>query len=142
MLQRLKSADLKEFTNARVPQLILRVFASFFMFFGHGWGKLMNVFNGNFPAQFDPIGIGPELSMILAAFAEGVCSILIMIGFFTRGAALVLMINMSVALLFVHLSDPFGRMEMALLYLVIFTTIFLIGPGRLSLDAKMSKQVF
>lgn len=141
MLQRLKSADLKEFTNARVPQLILRVFASFFMFYGHGWGKLVNVFSGNFEFA-DPIGLGPVVSLILSAFAEGICSLLIMIGLFTRGAALILMINMAVAFLFVHISDPFGRMEMALLYLVIFTTVFLLGPGKLSLDAKMSRQMF
>lgn len=136
MLQRLKSTKLSEFANTDLSLLILRVFPAFFMLYGHGWGKLMNVFSGNF--QFaDPIGLGPTVSLILAAFAEGICSLLVMAGFFTRGAALILVINMSVAFLFVHLfNDPFGRMEMALLYLVIFLSIFLMGPGKYSLDAK------
>lgn len=136
MLQRLKSSNLREFVNTSFSLLILRVFTSFFMLYGHGWGKLMNVLTGNF--QFgDPIGLGPEISLILAAFAEGICTLFIIAGFYTRAAALVLMINMSVAFLFVHISDPFERMEMALLYLVIFTSIFLLGPGKHSLDAKL-----
>lgn len=136
MLQRLKSTDLKEFVNTDVSLLVLRLFTAFFMFFGHGWGKLSNVFSGNF--QFgDPLGLGPEVSLILSAFAEGICSILIMVGFYTRAAAIFLIINMTVAFLFVHITDPFGRMEMALLYLVIFLSVFLLGPGKYSIDGKM-----
>ncbi len=140
MLDRLKSTKLSEFIDTGVSLLIFRVFAAFFMLFGHGWGKLMNVFTGNF--QFgDPIGLGPEISLVLSAFAEGICSILVMVGFYTRAAAAFLMINMSVALLFVHLSDPFGRMEKALLFMVIFTTVFLLGPGKYSFDGKWGKGV-
>ncbi|MDR8391142.1 DoxX family protein [Aliifodinibius sp. S!AR15-10] len=136
MLKRLKSTNLTEFADTGIALLILRVVTSFAMIFGHGWGKLVNVFSGNF--QFlDPIGLGPTLSLILAAFAEGICSLLVMFGFYARGAALVLVINMSVAFLFVHLfNDPFGRMELPLVYLVIFLTIFLLGPGKYSIDSK------
>lgn len=134
MLKRLNSSTLNEFVDVKTSAFILRVFAAFFMIYGHGWGKVMNVLNGNFPAGFDPIGIGPELSMILAAFAEGVCAFLILIGFWTRLASLFLIINMSVAFLFVHISQSFGDMEKALLFLLVWVVIFLLGPGKYSVD--------
>lgn len=136
MLQRLKSSTLSEFVDAKTSAMILRVFAALFMIYGHGWGKLMNVFNGNFPAGFDPIGIGPELSMILAAFAEGVCAFLILIGFWTRLASLFLVVNMLVAIFFYHIpaGDAFGGMELAIFYLLAWVVIFLIGPGKYSID--------
>ena len=136
MLERLKSTNITEFVNTGYSLLILRVVATFAMIYGHGWGKLMRVFEGNF--QFgDPIGLGPTLSLILAAFAEAICSFLVMIGYYTRAAALVLVINMSVIFFLVHLpSDPFGRMELPLVYLAIFLTLFFTGPGKYSLDAR------
>lgn len=135
-MSKLNSANIKAFVNTGVSLLVLRVFAAGFMLFGHGWGKMVNVVSGNF--QFgDPIGLGPELSLILAALAEGVCSILIILGFYTRLSALILMINMFVAVFFYHFpaGDPFGRMELGLLYLVVFTVIFLMGPGKISIDS-------
>lgn len=136
MLQRLNSSKLSEFVDTKTAVAIFRFFAAFFMIYGHGWGKLMTVFGGNFPTGFDPIGIGPELSMILAAFAEGICSLLIIAGFWTRLASLFLIINMSVAIFFVHFpgGDWFGDMELPLLYLVSFIVIFLLGPGKFSID--------
>lgn len=136
-MSKLNSSNVTAFVNTGVSLLILRVFAAGFMLFGHGWGKMVNVFTGNF--QFgDPIGLGPEISLILSAIAEGICSILIILGFWTRLSALLLMINMFVAVFFYHLpaGDPFGRMELALLYLVVFTTIFLMGPGKLAIDSN------
>lgn len=136
MLQRLNSTKLSEFIDAKTSAAIFRIFVAFFMLYGHGWGKLMTVFGGSFPAGFDPIGIGPELSMILAAFAEGICSLLIIAGFWTRLASLFLIINMSVAVFIVHFpaGDWFGDMELALFYLVAFAVVFLLGPGKFSID--------
>ncbi|WP_138431023.1 DoxX family protein [Fodinibius saliphilus] len=138
MLNRLNSSTLSEFVDAKTSAAILRIFAAFFMFYGHGWGKLMTVFSGDFPSGFDPIGIGPELSMILAALAEGVCSILVIVGFWTRLAAAILVINMSVAVFAYHIpaGDGFGGMESALFYLCVFGVIFLFGPGKYSIDSS------
>ena len=137
MLKRLNSSTLSEFTDVKTSAAILRIFAAFFMIYGHGWGKLMNVLNGNF--QFlDPIGIGPEASLILAAFAEAICAFLILIGFWTRLASFFLIVNMAVAFFFVHISQSFGDMEMALLYLLIWVVIFLLGPGKFSVDESRS----
>jgi putative oxidoreductase len=134
-MSKLNSSSINAFVSRDISLFILRVFGAGFMLYGHGWGKLMNVISGNFEFG-DPIGLGPVVSLILAAFAEGICTIFIIIGCYTRLAALFLVINMSVAFLFVHLNQSFGDMELALLYLLIFTVIFLIGPGKLALDNK------
>ncbi len=141
MLKKLNSSRLNEFVNTGISLLILRVFASFFLFYVHGLGKLTNVINGNY--QFgDPIGLGPEVSLILAAFAEGICTIFVFAGFYTRLASLIIMINMAVAVLFYHIpaGDPFGAIELALLYLLIFTVTFLIGPGKYAIDSKTERS--
>ena len=141
-MSKLNSTNVKAFVGTSVSLLILRVFSAGFMLYGHGWGKMMNVVAGNF--QFgDPIGLGPTISLILAAFAEGICSIMIICGFYTRLASLVLMINMAVAAFLYHLpaGDGFGGMEKALLYLVIFTVIFLMGPGKFAIDSGSRRTV-
>lgn len=135
MLDRLRSSKLNEFVDGGTSIAIFRISIAFFMLYGHGWGKLMSVFGGNF--QFlDPLGIGPTASLILAAFAEGICSILIIAGFWTRLASLILTLNMAVAVFFFHLpgGDWFGDMELPVIYLVCFIAIFLLGPGKYSVD--------
>jgi len=129
MAKRLKSSTLREFVDPKTAAMILRVVAASFMIYAHGYGKVMNVLGGHFPAGFDPLGIGPEISMILSAFAEGICSFLILIGFWTRLASLFLIINMSVAVYAAH-------KELAMLYLLIWIVIFLLGPGKLSFDDR------
>lgn len=141
MANKLNSSRLNEFVNTGISLLVLRVFAAFFLFYAHGLGKVLNVINGNF--QFgDPIGLGPEVSLILAAFAEGICTIFVFFGFYTRLASLIIVINMAVAVLFYHVpaGDPFGAIELALLYLLIFTVTFLIGPGKYAIDNQTSRN--
>ncbi len=43
---------------------------------------------------------------------------------------------MAVAAFVVHGADPFERKEMALLYLIGFTAIALLGAGKYSVDKK------
>lgn len=139
MLQRLKSSTLSEFVNVNTSVMLLRLFA-FLMIYNHGFGKVMNVINGNF--QFgDPIGLGPEISLVLAAFAEGICALLVLVGFWTRLASIILVINMAVAAFLYHLpaGDGFAGMEMALMYLLVFLIIFLLGPGDHSIDKTIQE---
>lgn len=102
----------------------------------HGWPKLQKLVNGNF--QFgDPLGIGPEASLILAVFAEVVCSVLVIIGLATRLAVIPLIVTMAVAFFIVHAADDFRTKELALIYLSIFLCLFFSGPGKLSLDKAL-----
>ena len=135
MLKRLNSTTLSEFVDVRTSAMLLRVTAAFLMIYHHGFGKLMKVLGGNF--QFlDPLGIGPEASLILATLAEAVCAFLVLVGFWTRLAALILVINMGVAVFFHHLpaGDGFAGIELPLFYLAVFLVVFLLGPGKFAAD--------
>ena len=129
-----------ENNHVNLGLLIFRVAIGAFMLIGHGWGKLMKVFQGNFEFG-DPLGIGAAPSLVLTSFAEAICSILIIIGLKTKWATIPLIITMLVAYFVVHFSDPFGRQEKALMYLVSYILILLTGPGKYSLDFnKKSKS--
>ena len=116
--------------------LVLRV-AICAMMLTHGLHKLsqFSVMSRN----FDPIGIGGTLSLSLVIFAEVFCSIAIILGWFTRLAAIPLIVAMCVALSVTHAGQAFSMKELALLYLAFFTAIFIIGPGRYSIDRFLWK---
>lgn len=115
--------------------LILRVGTSILMLV-YGYGKLERYLNGE-RSFADPIGIGEELTLLLAIFAEFVCSLLLMAGLFTRAVLLPLIITMLVAFLIIHSNDPFDKKEHPLLFLIPYCTLFLTGPGRYSLDQHL-----
>lgn len=104
----------------------------------HGYGKLQSFLAGDhdFP---DPLHVSPVVSHGLTVFAEFFCSILLMLGLFSRLAAAVLIICMLVIAFMVHGKDPIGDKEQSLLYLTGFIVIFLTGPGKYSLDARIYK---
>ncbi|MBK8500919.1 MAG: DoxX family protein [Saprospiraceae bacterium] len=119
--------------NIDLVLLILRVAVGGFML-KHGMSKFSNLF-GDAPIQFaDPIGIGVTASLALTVFAEVFCSILLILGLASRFAASPLLITMLVAAFIVHANDGFGKMEMALLYGVIYLVITIAGAGKVSMD--------
>ena len=119
--------------------LILRLFAGGLML-THGFPKLQMLLAGNF--QFaDPIGVGMELTLVLSVFAEFLCAILVILGFFTRLAVVPLIINMAVAFFIVHSPDPLQVKELALIYLIVFITLFFTGPGQYSIDARRNSTL-
>lgn len=84
----------------------------------------------------DPIGIGVGTSYYMAAFAEGVCAILLILGLFSRIATLILTINFLVIFIFhaFMVGDGFAVLELRFFYLFSFIALTLTGPGRWSLD--------
>ncbi|MCT8340873.1 DoxX family protein [Flavobacteriaceae bacterium TK19130] len=99
----------------------------------HGIPKFIQLINGNFDFG-DPIGIGPTASLILAVVGEFVCPILVILGIKTRISAIPVVITMIIAAFVVHAADPLGRKELALLYLIGFLVIALMGGGRFALS--------
>lgn len=122
-----------------VVLLILRIVIGLFML-THGIGKFQHLF-GSDPIKFgDPIGVGAAASLALAVFAEVFCSVLIIIGFGTRFAAIPLFVTMIVATFIVHKNDEFGKQEFALLYALIYMMIATLGAGKYSVDYLITKN--
>ncbi|UCC79552.1 MAG: DoxX family protein [Candidatus Zixiibacteriota bacterium] len=126
-------------TLTSIGLLVLRVTVGLMMAFGHGLGKLVSygVRAANFP---DPFGIGSPVSLGMVVFAEFFCSLALVLGFLTRSAAIPLIIAMLVAAFVIHGDDPFGRKELALMYLASFVVILIAGPGKYSLDRLFSRK--
>jgi putative oxidoreductase len=120
--------------------LIVRIAVAAFML-THGYPKLMKLLAGGEIQFANPFGLGMYFSLVLAVFAEFFCSILVGLGIGTRLAAIPLIITMSVAAFIAHGSDPFGRKELALLYLVVFVFLLFTGSGKFSVDYFISKKL-
>lgn len=124
-----------------VGLLILRAFFGLYMAFGHGLGKITGG-----PEQWAQLGgtmgifgLGfmPTFWGFMAAVAEFLGALLIVVGLLTRPAALLLTLNMAVAAT-AHLTGAIdGSPEMALLYGVVFLSLIFVGPGTYSVDEQL-----
>jgi putative oxidoreductase len=118
--------------------LVLRVWMAGGVAVLHGWGKIGRLTGGNVTFA-DPYGLGPELSLTLAMLAEVGAAALLVIGLGTRWAALALIVTLGTAFFAAHgasLSGP-GNGELPFVYVAGFVAIFLAGPGRFSVDARL-----
>ena len=106
---------------------------------GHGLGKVQMLIAGNTDFA-DPIGIGPMPSLVLAAFAEFICAIAVVVGFKTRWSAIPPVITMLVAAFIVHAADDWSKKEFPILYACGFLALVFTGSGQYSIDARLLKK--
>jgi putative oxidoreductase len=121
-----------------IATLLLRLGAGSLMLVNHGLDKLVH-FSDKASRFSDPFNIGSTTSLALIVFAEFFCAAFIILGLFTRIAAIPLAIGMGVALFYANKGQVFGDGEYAGLYMVCFLTILLLGPGKASLDRFVGK---
>lgn len=121
--------------NSSVGRLILRVSFSALLIWLHGVPKIQNLLSDD-PQFVSIFGMGVIISLLLAAIAETIFPLLIIIGFQTRLASIPVIITMIVAAFVHHASDPLATKEKPLLFLFGFITIALIGAGKYSIDKK------
>ncbi|WP_374462621.1 DoxX family protein [Chryseobacterium sp.] len=119
--------------------LVVRVFVGFAML-SHGFPKLQMLLEGGKIEFFDFMGLGPQISLILTVIAEFVCSILLILGLFTRVALGFLIFTMIIAGFIVHGADPFEKRELALVYLSVYLLLMVIGAGKVSVDHMIEKR--
>jgi putative oxidoreductase len=113
--------------------LVFRALASILML-THGYPKLLKMMEKDFDFP-DPLGVGSVASLSLTVFSEFLCPILIMFGLATRYAGFAVAFTMGVAAFVIHAGDPIHVVEKAYLYLLVFSTIVVLGPGKFSIDA-------
>lgn len=106
----------------------------------HGLQKLMgfDAMSTQFP---DPLGIGSEASLILAIFAELICSIAFIFGILTRLVVIPMMFTLLIAFFAVH-GGSISVGELAFVYLMVFILLFVAGPGKYSVDAFIGKKLW
>lgn len=119
--------------------LLMRLWAGFAMFYGHGWGKLMT-FSDQVAKRDGFLGMPGELAASLLVLSEGLCAVLLGIGLATRIVSVPLLITMGVAAFIAHGGDPFGDKELALFYGTAYLMFFFTGPGKYSVDYLIDKR--
>ena len=78
----------------------------------------------------------PLVAANLSAWAQFLCGILFIVGFFTRPAALVMIVNFIAALLIAHRVGGYPPAALALMMLFSSIALLLHGPGRWSVDER------
>lgn len=111
--------------------LVLRVFFGV-LFMIHGIDKMMNfsVLSETYP---NFMGLGSYMTLMVAIFCEFCCSLFLISGLLVRIMVLPMILAMGVAFFDVH-DAMFPEGELALVYMIVFILLYLVGPGRYSLD--------
>ena len=117
--------------------LILRLGVGILMMH-HGYEKLVH-FADKQNTFMNFLGMGSTISLSLLIFAEFFCSLFLILGLFTRLAAIPLIIATCVMLFKAHHGDITGEGETAALYLTGYLVLFFVGPGRVSVDSMIGK---
>lgn len=115
--------------------LLLRLTLGCMMIYGHAWPKIDNYELLQYTFA-DPLDVGSKLSLQLALFAEAVCSLFLIFGLWTRLALLPLLFTMGMVVFKVNAAAGFGKIELALLYMLGYVVLLLLGPGKYSVDER------
>ena len=111
--------------------LVLRVVFGV-LFFIHGLDKMLN-FNTLVNDYPSVLGFGSYMTLMVSIFCEFCCSLFLLAGLLQRLLTDPMIGAMGVAFFDIHdAMMPEG--ELALIYFIVFIVLFLVGPGRYSLD--------
>lgn len=127
-----------------VGLLILRIGVGFTFIFLHGYSKITAGVEGwrNYGGAMKIVGItfAPEFWGFMSAFAEFFGGILMFLGLLFRPAMILLVINMAVAFASTYgRTGTISQSAWPLEILTLMVALFIIGPGKYSLDQLIFK---
>ena len=111
--------------------LLIRLFFGV-MFFIHGLDKMMN-FSELSEVYPNVLGFGSYMTLMVTIFCEFCCSLFLIAGLLIRIMVLPMIAAMAVAFFDVH-DAMLPEGELSLIYLVVFVMLYVVGPGKYSID--------
>lgn len=120
---------------------LLRVVAGI-IFLMHGQQKMFEFGIGGVTGMMTGLGVpAPGLMAVIVTLVELVGGIALILGAFTRIAALLVAIDVLVAFFLVHMPNGFfasnGGVELVLILATVGVTLVLTGPGAMALDSLL-----
>lgn len=107
----------------------------------HGWDRVAHF--AEKAAQFpDPLKIGAKNSLWLTVSGEFIGPMLLLLGLCGRLGALASTATFGVALFVGGAGVPWYKRELAILYFAVALSLFLLGPGRFSVDSWLWPKLF
>jgi putative oxidoreductase len=97
------------------------------------------MFDGTRGIRFDaPFGAGGEVAWFLTLFSECLCTILVMLGVFTKFTAVPPLVVMVVSALALQSGTAWSVRELYFLYALPFFVLTFTGPGDYSVDGRLA----
>ena len=128
-------------TDSKAYSLLLLTLRIFFglMLMTHGLDKLYHYTELCFVFP-DPAGIGREISLLFAIFGELFCSVAFMFGALYRITMIPMLIVVAFAFFRIH-EGSVNQGELAFIYLMVLVLLYIAGPGKYSIDAKIYEYI-
>jgi uncharacterized membrane protein YphA (DoxX/SURF4 family) len=144
--------------------LLIRVTFCLCLFYHHGAEKFYD-FHTLIHHPLDPVGLGVVPSVIIAGISDGVCSLLVLIGFFSRYAAFFILLVLNTVwwimdhgmlrllglpvpprpgappMQITHAVHTMPNVMNVPMYILGALVIFIAGPGRYSIDRMLQTRM-
>lgn len=139
MFRKLKFSFLDNYKEYGV--IFVRLIVGFHLIYGTQDNVFSYVRMEEFAAFLSQNGVPfPLFSAFLSAYAQFACGILFVLGFWTRLAAIVMIINFIAAIIIAHIGDTYPNMFPALMMLFASIFFFIHGAGKVSIDDYLGKD--
>ena len=126
-------------TQIGLGLLLLRLVAGLALLINHGLPKINNYNTILEKWSHSFLGLPNHIQLYMIIFAEFICAGLIVLGLFSRLACIPIIVGIGFAFFIAHDGQIFGNGEMAGIFLTIFLTLLITGPGKYSIDYFLKK---